>query len=171
MKCQNILNYRSHEKWAFIRYCVFNVCNFLKCKIGLKGNRTKTLFICSLKKKLLLHKRINIKPPDRCCSLFFAYADSICCCHFVYFVFCKRNPTAKQNKDFAKVSKKKIWNYWQARERNGEDSVVGNKSKNNIKRNGHVLFTLLSIFHQLCVTLNVHLSLGFFLSSSFILVF
>lgn len=118
------------REMAFIRYCVFNVCNFLKCKIGLKGNRTKTLFICSLeKKKLLLHKRINIKPPDRCCSLFFAYADSICCCHFVYFVFCKRNSTEKQNKEFAKVGKKKFETIDKREKEKGKTVLSGTKVK------------------------------------------
>lgn len=117
------------REMAFIRYCVFNVCNFLKCKIGLKGNRTKTLFICSLEKKTFTTQTHKHKTPRSLLFPFFAYADSICCCHFVYFVFCKRNSTEKQNKEFAKVGKKKFETIDKREKEKGKTVLSGTKVK------------------------------------------
>lgn len=185
---------------------LFNVCNFLKCKIGLTDIEQKhySSFIC--RKTFTTHththrgsertsekdietQRMNIKPKRFIFTsttfnilisftLIHSWWRLQLLCRYVYFVFCKRNSCESKTKDFRgrkvgmKRSKKKISNYWRKpgehcdttkSERNGKQKASGNESRwteknNNIKRNGHVLFTLLSIFHLLFVTLNVHLN-------------
>lgn len=118
------------REMAFIRYCVFNVCNFLKCKIGLKGNRTKTLFICSLeKKKLLLHKRINIKPPDRCCSLFSLMPTQFAVVILFILYFVSAIQLKSKTKNSRKWVKKKFETIDKREKEKGKTVLSGTKVK------------------------------------------
>lgn len=83
---------------------------------------------------------------------------------FIYFVFCEHNLCKSKTKDFANEKWNENSNYWQmfsvlydnANTKEKRTGSVWKKNQrrrrwNNIKRNGHVLFTLLSIFHWLFV--------------------